>query len=227
MASGQVVLNGAVNLLTPRQGMAQAGAAFTVTNPTPGTAIAYALQTGFSATANGLFSISNSEPTGGKNIILDKLLLVQTATAATGTLNMRLEANLESAVSAITTLAAARTPVNLNSAASNSSIATVTSFAAGAATVPAAVGTRRLAAIASIPTGVTVAHDSFIFEFGGEGAGGKVGLTAARATDPAQMVTVVNPVVVGPQSTCFLNLWWVTAAANAPSFEFALSWFEL
>lgn len=227
MAAGQVVLNGNVNLLTPRQGLAAAGKMFTVTNPTPGTAIAYALQTGFSATANGLFSISNSNPSGGANIILDKLWLKQTATAPTGTLTLRLETYLEQGIRVVSGAAATRTPVNLNSGTADSTGATVTSFAAGAATVPAAVGARKLTNVVGGVTGVTVIHDEFTYDFSGEQPNAKNGGAAARATDAAAFQYSASPVIIAPSTTCFINLWWVTQAANTPSFEFALNYIEL
>lgn len=227
MANGSVVLNGNVSLLSPRQALAQAGKLFTVTNPTPGTAIAYALQTGFSATANGLFSVSNNNPSGGPDIILDKLWLKQTATAPTGTLTLRLETFLESGIAVIGTAVAARTPVNLNAGKTNTTGAVVTSFAAGAGTVPAAVGTRRLTNVVGGVTGVTVIHDEFTYDFSGTEGTAKNGGAAARASDAAAFQYGASPVVIAPQNTCFINLWWVTQAANAPSFEFALNYIEI
>jgi hypothetical protein len=227
MSSSSVVLNGAVNLLSTRQGLANAGKLFAVTNPTPGTAIAYANQTSFSATANGLFTVSNSNPSGGPNIILDRLVLKQTATAPTGTLTLRMETYLEQAIVALSGTAAARTPVNLNAGVTNAPGATVTSFAAGAATVPAAVGTRRLTNVGGLVTGVTVIHDEFAFDFSGDFIGHKNGGAAARATDAARIVSGLAPVIIAPSTSAIVNLWWVTSAANVPSFEFELTYIEI
>ena len=141
---------------------------------------------------------------------------------------MRAEVYNEAAIMAISTAALAVTPVNINSAFSNSTMATVTFFSAGAGTVPTAVGARRLVAVGSLATGVTVIHDSFTFEFGADGPSlGKVGLTAARATDAADLVCWMPPVTIAPQTSAYMNLWWVTAAANTPSFEFELTYAEL
>lgn len=228
MADSAVVLNGRVGFPSSRQMMAAAGKTFRVGNPTPGTAIAYANKTSFSATANGLWSISNNNPSGGANILLDRLTLIQTATAPTGTLIMRGEVYTETGIVAIGTAAAALTPVNMNPAFANTTGAIATFFATGAGTVPAAVGTRRLVTLGSIATGVHVQYDSFTFEFGADGSRvGKVGLTAARATDPADLVTSMAPVVIAPQTSAYMNLWWITSAANVPSFEFELIYNEL
>lgn len=107
--TGATVLNGVVGFPTARQMLAAAGYSYNSTNPTPGTAIAYSLKTAFSATANGLFSISN--PAGsGVNVQLDRLKLIQTATAATGNLVSRFEVYQESGVVALTSAALAVTP---------------------------------------------------------------------------------------------------------------------
>lgn len=220
MPLGPVVLNGSLGVLPPRQQAALLGNYFTVTNPTPGTAIAYANQTAFSATANGLFSIANAEPTGGRAVALDYLKLKQTATAPTGTLVMNFEVFNETGIVAMTTLVATRTAVSLANQPAPGTL-TVQSFAAGAATVPAAVGVRRQQTLGWIDTGVSVAQDTYFLQFGGD-AVGSAGLTAARATDPATVVGVAGPATVPPQSTSWINMWWVTSAANVPSFEFEL-----
>jgi hypothetical protein len=222
---GTVVLNGQFALLSQRQVLAANGSYFAVTNPTPGTAIAYANVVAFSATANGLFVVQN---TGAKSIYLDYLYLRQTATAPTGTLSLNFDVWNETGLVAGTTAVATRTPVGINTGLVQTTGAVVQSFAAGAITIPAAVGTRRLQAIASIPTGVTVAHDSFRVDFGADGPGAaRTGLTAARATDPATMCASAPPILVASGTTSWINMWWVTSAVNIPSFEFCLTFYEL
>lgn len=226
MGTSAVVLNGQVGLMSSRQMLAAAGSYFNVTNPTPGTAIAYANQTSFSATANGLIMVSNNEPAGGKSVYFDRLSLIQTATAPTGTLSLRLDAYNETGIVAMTGNVATRTPVQINTGSGTSQTfnGVVQTFAAGAATVPAAVGTRRLIDVGQLPSGVTVAHDQFVFDFGADGpSAGTAGLTAARATAPARLTSQMAPVIVAPQTTSWLNLWWVTSAANVPSFEFSFT----
>lgn len=217
------------SLLSSRQQLAKAGKMYVVTNPTPGTAIAHANKTSFSATANGLFVIANNNPAGsGVNIYLDQLVMVQTATAPTGTLVMHLEVYNETGIVAGTTAVATRTPVNLNPASPNTTNAVVQGFDVGAITIPAAVGTRRLMAVHTVATGVTVIHDTFIFNFGADGPPvAKNGGAAARAADAATIVSNAPAVCITPQTTSWINQWWVTAAANVPSYEFALTYIEL
>lgn len=223
-----IVVNGQVGLLTSRQQLAAAGKYFVVTNPTPGTAIAYAQKTGFSATANGLFTISNNNASGGANVQLDYLSLIMTGTAPTGTTVQRIECYNETGIVALGTAAAARTPVNVNAAFTNSTGAIVTSFNAGAGTVPAAVGTRRLVSVMNIPTSLGVTGDTYVYQFGPEELpGGSGQLTAVRATAPARLVTHGPPITIAPQNTLIMNLWWLTAAANDPNFEFELAYIEI
>ncbi len=223
-----IIVNGQIGLQTSRATLTAAGKYFAVTNPTPGTPITYSLKTGYSATANGLFSISNSG-NSTTNIQLDRLKLIQVHAAPTGTLIMRGEVYTETGIMAISGAAAALTPVNLNPGYSNATTgATVTFFASGAGTVPTAVGTRRLVGVMSLATGVAVQYDSYTFDFGADGASpGTVGLTAARATDPADLVSWGPPVTITPGNSAYMNLWWLTAAAQTPDFELELTWSEV
>lgn len=221
------VLNGQVGLLSQRQMLAANGSYFNVTNPTSGTAIVWATLTAFSATANGLFVVQN---TGVKTLYFDYLWLKQTATAPTGTLSLNFEVFNETGLVTGTGNVATRTPVGLNTGLTQATGAIVQSFAAGAITIPAAASgaTRRLQAIGSIATGVTVAHDTFRVDFGADGPGApRTGLTAARATDPAELVTSMPPIVVAPNTTSWINAWWVTQATNVPSLEFSLTYIEI
>src|SRR3990167_296615 len=90
-----LVLNGQVGLTSSRQMLAGAGKSFVVTNPTPGTAIAFANNTAYSATDNGLWCIANNNPSGGASIHVDRLKLIQTATAPANGLATRAEGGSE------------------------------------------------------------------------------------------------------------------------------------
>lgn len=226
--SSQILLNGTFGMPSSRQMLAAAGKTYSCHNPTPGTAIAYALKTGYSATANGLFSVSNGNPSGGANIQLDRLRLIQTATAATGNLVSRFEVYTESGVVALGTAALAVTPVNINPSAPNATGATVTFFSAGAGTVPAAVGTRRLVGWGSCNTGASIIYDSLTVEFGSDSASiGTVSLTGAKATAASDYVTFGPAVTIPPGYSAWMNFWVITQAANAPSYEFDLTYNEL
>lgn len=234
---GNQLFNSSIGISDWRKRVASLGRYLLVTNPTPGTGIAYALQTGFSATANGLLLVQNTNPKGsGVMVALDRLKLIQIAAAPTGTLAMRMEAFAESGLVNLTGNFLARTPVNINTLYSDTNGnadktgVVVQSFNAGAATVPAqaAGATRKLLGIGALQTGVAVQHDSYVWQFGGaDQPDGSAPLAAARATHPAQIVAHMPPITIAPQWSAWLNLWWITAALNVPSFEFELGLSEL
>ena len=219
------VLNGAFSPQSARQSLAGLGKTWVATTPTPGTAVAYANQTSYSATANGFLSIFNGNPVGtatapGVNIYLDRLKLIQTATAPTGGLVTRFEIFSASAQIVMTTHVVTPVPVNLSQAFANTATGAVIQFwSAGAATVPALTGSRLLH-VGSFCSGVNVQQDSWTIEFGADGTdGGIPPLTAARATDPSDLSTWAPAIVVAPQTAIVMNLWGLTPAANVPSYE--------
>ena len=229
MGANALVLNGQLGLLSQQQVVASKGSLFVVNCQTPGTAIAYAALTAFSATANGMFVISNGAAAGGKNIYLHRLDLFQTATAPVGT-TVSFEVYNETGIVAGTTAVITRTPIQINtdpgmSGAGQSSVATVQAFNAGAITIPAAVGTRRLQGQAWVPVGVNVVKDVLTLDFGADGpAASKTGLTAARATDTARTTGQMNAIIIPPQTTSWINCWGL--GTNAPSFEYNLVYSE-
>ena len=228
MASNAIVNNGTVNLLSTKQAAAIGGKYFTVTNPTIGTPVVGATIAAWSATAAGLFVIQNGAPSGGATIVLDRMYLRLRATAPTGTLTMQFDAYNETGIVAGTTAVVTRTPIQVNTGLPQTTVATVQAFAAGCITIPSAVGTRRLQDEVALTTGVAVDGDTYELQFGWDGANPtKNGGAAARATDPAHIIGSMGPIVIAPQTTSWINMWWLTQAANIPSWEYGLSYFEV
>lgn len=215
-----IVVNGVVSQFSQQQQLAEQGALFVTNCQSPGTAIAYAALNAFSATANGLFVIANTAAQGGKNIHLHRIELFQTATPPVGT-TWSLEAYNETGIVAGTTAVITRTPIQSNSGIAQTSIATVQAFNAGAITIPAAVGTRRLVGQGWIQVGVCLAKDNYAIDFGSDNIlGGSGGVTAVRASDTARKVGQMPAVIIPPQTTTWINLWG--CGTNAPSFEYNL-----
>ena len=226
-----MLINGRVGTLSVRQQLASAGKYFNVTNPTPGTAVAYANKVAYSTTANGLLSVSNNNPSeSGINIYLDTLALTQTATAPTDALVYRFEVFTETGIRALSAGNLARTPVNINPSFSDATGAVVNSFSAAAGTMPAAVGTRKIVDIIALQTGgQTVIHDTMMVAFGADGilGGSGTALTAARASSSSTLTALAAPVIITPQNSIFITSWTLTGATNVPSYEFSLKYFEL
>lgn len=223
-----IVVNGEISLPSARQAIALTGKYFTVTNPTIGTPVVGATITAWSATANGMFVIQNRAPSGsGTMIVLDNLFLRMRSTAPTGTLTQQWEAYNETGLVTGTTAVTTRTPVQVNSLYPQTTVAQVQAFAAGAITIPAAAGTRVLQDMCTLTTGLGIDGDTYEITFGADGATGwKNGGAAVRATDTAHIVSGMGPIVIAPQTTTWLNMWWLTQAANVPSWEYRLGYYE-
>ncbi len=223
-----VVLNGSLAFPSGRQALSGIGKYFTVTNPTIGTPVVGTNLTSWSATANGLFLIRNTSTGSGPTIYVDRFYLRERATAPTGTLVMNFEAYNETGQVTGTGNVTTRTPIQPNQSLAQTTVAQVQAFAAGAITIPAAVGTRVLQDTASISTGAAADGDVYVIQCGQDGsASSKAGLTAVRSTsDTARIVGDMGPILVAPNTTTWFNMWWITAGANTPSWEYGFSYFE-
>jgi hypothetical protein len=223
---GAVILNGQIGLAGARQMLAANGKYFVATNPTPGTGVLCGTVTSFSATADGLFTISNGAGLGGPNIQLDYLKLMMSGTAPTATTVQRGAVYVESGIVAPSAGNVVVTARNVLPTGPGS-VAAVNGFSSAMCTIPAAVGTRTLVANWQLPTSLGVTGDEYLINFGAEPVGGAGQLTAVRATAPARLTTSTTPVTIPPGYTGILDWWWVGQATNGPTFEFELAWCEL
>lgn len=218
--------NGQIGLLPRRQQLALSGK-YWVVNNVPGTAITGVVSTAFSATGNGFFVVQNRNTTqSGIQIFLDRLSFYQNnATVPVGT-NLHFEVYNETGLVTGTTAVQTLTSINVNRPQGGATGAFVQGFSAGAITIPAAVGTRKLVALGKLPVGVNVVKDSMVVDFGGDGpAYSKPGMIGARDTDNARTCTQAAAVCIPPQTTSWINCWG--AGTNAPDYEFELSYVEL
>ncbi len=220
-----VVVNGQVGLLSPRQGLAAAGKYFVATNPTPGTGVLFGTVTAFSATADGLFTISNNNANNGATIYLDTLTLNMSGTAPTATTVAKMAVFLETGIVAPSAGNVAVVPRNCLVGGATTG-AVINGFSSAAMTIPAAVGTRTLVSNISIPTSLGITGDSYVVQFGGDPVNA-ASLTAVRATAASRIVVSTTPVSIAPQTTAIIDFWWLTQATNGPTFEFELAYSEL
>jgi len=217
-----------LNLWNTKHLLADEGSAFVTTNPTPGTAVTYALQTSFSDTA-AFMVIKNNDigTTAGKRIYLDALKLILTGTAPTGTVSMEFAFKLDNINRLPTANSSTLTPINVNMDASVGTIAQVFCPNAGAPTVPASSASARLVGRSHISTSLGITGDEYNLQFGATDIqSGIPGTTAARSTGVARINGDAPAIVIGPQQFCVIYMWWLTAATTAPSFEFQLTHFE-
>lgn len=218
------IFNGSVSVSNPRQAAAALGQYYVATNPTPGTGVLCGTVTGFSATADGLFTISNNNGANGRTIYLDTLALNMSGTAPTATTVMKMAAFLESGIVAPSAGNVAVVPKPLNPTGPSTG-AVINGFSSAMCTIPAAVGTRTLVGNWSIPTSIGITGDTYTMLFGADPVN-TPGLTAVRATAAANIVAAAPPVTIPPQYTAILDWWWLTQATNGPTFEFQLGYYE-
>jgi hypothetical protein len=197
--------------------LADDGLYFVATNPTPGTAIAFAVNAAVSETVGYFLSIQNSELPGGKRIFLDflKLLLAVVPASATSA-----EMFIKLDTAGFTSGGTPITPVNPNSDSATKSVAVIN---AGALTTAARSGAARLVTRNKLRTAIPVAGDEWDFIFGADE------FAAASATGGAnaqRMPIGLPPVIIAPQQFALFQLWFPGNAATPAQFELELGMVE-
>jgi hypothetical protein len=207
-----------------RNALAAEGALFTAMNPTIGTAVTYALQTSFSATAAAYWIFNGDNPTTGKDIYLDFLRLIAGAVAATTT-SVRCLVQIDSANRQPTAGSVALTPKNVNMTGPGS-IAQVSAFSAAAMTVPTSGATARNIDQATLNQHIPIAGDELVVRFGQVDVAASSPGTAAAITISGRYTTDMQAVCIPPGSCALIYLWQPGAATTAPTYEFTLGWRE-
>jgi hypothetical protein len=77
-----------------------------------------------------------------------------------------------------------------------------------------------------IPTGLGITGDEYLLKFGGEDAGAISGLIATRAAATGRMTGYCSPIIIGPQQSLVIHMWWLTSATTVPTFEIEAGWWE-
>jgi hypothetical protein len=211
----------ALNLVPTKHLLAEEGSYFVSSNQSPGTTVARnAAVTSFTNTV-GLFHLFNTAPAGGKRVYVDFLKMIL---AAVGTGEVSLEfalaidtATREPAVANRTLL----TPVNVNMESSTTSVARVSQYLAGQPfTVTAPTANVRYYR-GHVATSLGIVGDEYLVKCGGEDLGAMAGATAARLAATARMTAYLPPIIVGPQQSLTIHMWWLTeSGASTWELEF-------
>lgn len=208
-------------LLNGRQGLADEGSYFIATNPTPGTAFAYNVQASFSDTVPFLY-LFNGAAAGGKNVELDYIKLIVTTAAASG-VTAYYAARLDASRAITSDNTTKVVPVNY---AGTATVLSPLKLQNGSAsTIAASSSTSTIVARGSFG-GITIVGDELVMCFGGDPANAYPGLTAAQATAPGRKVSVSGPVIVAPQQSLTIHLWFASNAITGLSYEFEMGWAE-
>ncbi len=201
---------------------AQNGQYFVARNPTPGTALAFAVSASVSETAGNFLALKNNSSPGAtteKKIILDFIRLICKTAPASGTAGY-FYAALNSDTAKYTSGGTELTAVQTNMNESGASVAKVY---AGALTTIAAAATARVVAGGVLRTAIPVVGDEWILKFGQDVASG-YSLLGGTATE--RMIIPCPPVILGPQHTLTLQMWFPSNATTAAQFEVEAGWIE-
>jgi hypothetical protein len=206
-----------IPLYCGNNGVCNEGSYYTAANPTPGTAIVFAVNNAVSETAGYYFAIRNSDAAGGRRIVMDFIRLIQGVVPASGNAGhyfLKIDTNM------VTTAASTLVAVNNNGDAGNASVAQVY---AGANTTAARTSAARTVDRGVLRSVIPVLNDEWIFKFGGVEAAGPSSLGGTVAL---RMPIPCPPVIVGPGQSLGLQLWFPSNASTAAQFEIEAGWCE-
>lgn len=211
-------------IMSTKHGIADLGQFFVTTNPTPGTALAYQIQTSFLDTAPILY-LQNNDVVGGKRVYVDYIKIVVSVAAAAG-VNAFYAITTDQAPRALSTdHRTALTPVNPNTGSVSTSILLVNGQSNATASAYAAAASPRVMARGSFG-GLTVVGDELIIDFGADDITPYSGLTAAQATCPGRKVSSSPPLVLAPQTCATVALWFPSNSATGLSYELEIASWE-
>jgi hypothetical protein len=192
-------------------------------NATPGTGVAQAITTAFSATAVPLVLVNGSAT---KRIIPHYIRLVNTAAGSTTT-----SSHFAISIDSANRYSSGGTDISGLIYCANSALGPTTSVSVlrvGTVTASAAGGGTRYVSYGVLKTQAApcwVVGDEVIITFGDPTGAGSMGLLSGAAA--GAIVKAVGPVVLGGQDdSLILHLWNPANATTAPSWAFEVAWWE-
>jgi len=218
-------------LVNTSHNLSDEGSYFSVTNPTPGTGIAYGsagTQASFSATT-GFMVWKNTAASGdpsAKRIYLHYVKVVQIGgTAPASNTSVQYAFVTDSGNRVPTANASFFGPGGLivpsNQDVSTQSVATFWTPNAGVPTVPAAISPR-LCGRGQMKGGARTLLDSCVWCFGAlDNPGSSPSFAAA-----GKFCENLPPIILGPQEFGILYLWFPAGVTNPFTFEFEAGWWE-
>lgn len=227
---------GVISFVRKAHMLADEGAYFTTNNAQTG--LATGVQTAFTATAPFVL-IQNTDVASGKRIYVDYMALVASAAgaASAGGTYTAFAITIDSTLrfSALGT-GANLTPQNVSPNTDINALVSVASVYCGALTATAAsakartiVGNRNLRFTVLATGAFAVIGDTFFLNFGGvEGSGlGVTGSGPGVMANPVMLSNPQLPVVIGPQQSMLLHIWYPGATVTTGiSFFPEISWWE-
>lgn len=199
---------------------ADEGKYFVVSNPTPGTAVASAVSASFSATAP-MFILRNSDVTGGLRLYLDYIKILPTVAPASGT-SMQVAIQHDTTNRYTSGGTGPTSGVNVNGDDGSASVGQLYYTSGGALLTAAAAGSSvRLVHRSTPRSTIPAVLDEIAIQFGGwADAGSSSGTTAGRSSSSGA------PLIVAPQGSISVFIWFPSNAITGVSFEFEVAWSE-
>lgn len=198
-----------------KQYLAEEGSYYVGSNPTISTAVAAAVNATYDVT-KGFFVINNTAEAGGRSIFLDYIRFLPTVAPASGT-QMRYVIQVDQALRTPTAGSATVTMNNINPLKSNDLQGNVYSLTGGAVlTVPAASAAARVVANGLLRSAIPVVLEEILLQFGSQAVGDGPPTTASRSVGTA------GPVIIPPQCSADVVVWFPSNSATGISFEFEI-----
>jgi hypothetical protein len=215
---GEIVTTG---LPGTKHFLSDEGSYFIATNPTPGTAIAHVVLAAFDDTKPYVLLRNQDSPTDplAKRMYLDYIKLLTSVVPASAA-EWGYVCTVDSSAWAARYTSGGTTivPVNANGDISRSPVGYLQ---IGAITAVAGVG-RRIVSRGRFRGVVPTIYDEYILVFGTcEGGSGQIG-----GAGSSRIVCQAPPVVVGPGQNFALNLFGISNAVTAATYEFEIGWWE-
>lgn len=205
---------------TPRNLLADEGSYYTVTNPVPDTTVACGVIAAYVATTP-LFHIANTAPQGGRSISLDTLKLRVTIAPASGINAIyTIDVDGSTRLSTAPTGGADRTINNVNPALPNDAEAKVFAFTGGTVLTIMAAASARTIAHGAIAHSIPIAQDELVLAFGQDMVG------SSPATAVTRRIATPPPVVIPPQCSASIHIYFVSNAATGLSAEYELGFWQ-
>ena len=197
-----------------RATLAEEGSYYTVTNPTPDTTVACGIIAAYVVTTP-LFHIANLEQAGGRNITLDYIKLRVTVAPASGE-NAIYTVDVDSSprVSTAPTGGANRTVNNVNPNAPQDFNGQFWAFTGGTVLTIMAGASVRTIGHGAIAHSIPIAHDELLLTFGQPES------VASPATAVSRRVGNAPPVVIPPQCSASIHIYFVSNASTGLSAEY-------
>ena len=204
--------------------IADEGSYYIASSPTPGTGLAFAVTAAASDTAGNFLFIKNndnvSDSPNTKRLYLHYIRLICTVAPATATAG-QFKLNADSFLTQrYTSGGTALSPQSANMDTGNVSICQIY---AGALTTVALSNSSRQLGRGVIRSVIPVVNDEYIFHFGSTDFEANQSLataTAIRESIPC------GPVILAPQQSATLGLWFPGNATTAASFEIEVGYWE-